>query len=386
MHALRGVVGDEAWWKGIRGYVSAHKLSVVETDDFRKAMEAASGKDLKWFFDQWAYKAGHPELKVRWRYEDADKTVRVQVQQTQHLDEQTPLFRLPTTLEITEGAGGPRVVPIVIDGQSHEFVITSATRPKLVEIDPRGWLIKEIDFEKADEEYLFQLEHAACVLGRLSAAEALVKKAKTNTQVAKALAGAWKREKPAATRHEMFAVLCNGEELFRAALVEGASDREPRVRVAAIGGLARLARNDQSEAILRAAWSDPKQPYGSRKAALRGLTGWKVKDASALLAEALKITAGDHTIAAEALDLSLAAPGAKAREMAVLYSKYGQPQSLRSSAIGAFGRLAKEDSTLHDALVELSDDPDRSVTASGLDDGTPAQSDEGPAGPRGAAS
>ena len=61
----------------------AHKLEVVETDDFRKAMEAASGKDLKWFFDQWVYKAGHPELKVRWHYEDADKTVRVHVQQTQ---------------------------------------------------------------------------------------------------------------------------------------------------------------------------------------------------------------------------------------------------------------------------------------------------------------
>jgi aminopeptidase N len=361
LHALRGLVGDEAWWKGIRGYVSAHKLSVVETDDFRKAMEAASGKDLKWFFDQWAYKAGHPELKVRWRYEDADKTVRVHVQQIQHVDEQTPLFRLPTTLEITEGGNGPRVVPIVIDGRSHEFVIASAARPKLVEIDPRGWLLKEIDFEKADQEYLFQLEHAACVLGRLSAALALVKNAKTNAQVAKALAGAWKREKPASTRHEMFAVLCNGEEAFRAALVEGAADREPRVRVAAIDGLARLARNDQSESLLRAAWSDPKQPYGSRKAALRGLTGWKVKDASALLAEALKITAGDHTIAAEALDLSLAAPGANARELAVLYSKYGQPQSLRASAIGAFGRLAKEDPTLHDTLVELSDDPDRSI-------------------------
>ena len=132
-------------------------------------------------------------------------------------------------------------------------------------------------------------------------------------------------------------------ETFRSALIDGASDLEPRVRVAAIGGLARLARTDESEAVLRAAWNDPKQPYGSRKAALRGLVGWKVKDAPKLLEEALKITAGDHTIAAEALDLSLATPGAKARELAVhLHAKYGQPQSLRSTAIGAFGRLAKE--------------------------------------------
>src|SRR5262249_4619522 len=142
---------------------------------------------------------------------------------------------------------------------------------------------------------------------------------------------------------------------------EGASDREPRVRVAAIRGLAMLTRNDQSEALLRAALKDRKQPYGSRRAALRGLIGWKVKDASVLLAHALKLSDGDHTIAAHALDLSLALPGAKARELAVLYSKYGQPQSLRSSAIRAFGRLAKDDPTLHDALAELCDDPDRSI-------------------------
>ena len=85
----------------------------------------------------------------------------------------------------------------------------------MVEIDPRGWLLKEIDFEKSDEENLFQLEHAACVLGRLGAAEALIKKAKTNPKVAEALARAWKREKAASARHEIFALLCNGDETFR---------------------------------------------------------------------------------------------------------------------------------------------------------------------------
>ena len=160
LHALRGLLGDQAWWKGIRDYVARHKAQVVETDDFRKAMESASGKDLKWFFDQWVYKAGHPELKVRWRYEDADKTVRVKIEQTQTVDDQTPLFRLPTTLEITEDVGKTRVIPIVIDAASHEFAIPYANKPRMVQIDPRGWLIKELDFEKSPEENLFQLEHA----------------------------------------------------------------------------------------------------------------------------------------------------------------------------------------------------------------------------------
>ncbi len=173
LHMLRGLVGDEAWWKGIRRYVAEHQLQVVETDDFRKAMEAASGKDLKWFFSQWVNKAGHPELKVRWRYEDDDKTVRIKIEQTQKVDEQTPLFRLPTTVEIAEDAGRVRTIPIVIDGASQELIIPTAARPRMVQIDPQGWLIKQLDFEKSDAENIFQLEHASCVLGRLDAARAL---------------------------------------------------------------------------------------------------------------------------------------------------------------------------------------------------------------------
>ena len=57
------------------------------------------------------------------------------------------------------------------------------------------------------------------MLGRLSAAEALINKARTNPKVAEALARAWKRETAASTRHELFAILCNGEEVFRTALV-----------------------------------------------------------------------------------------------------------------------------------------------------------------------
>ena len=94
---------------------------------------------------------------------------------------------------------------------------------------------------------------------------------------------------------------------------------------------------------------------------MRGLVAWKVKDADDLLAAALKVSADHHSIAATALELMLETPGAKSRELAALYSKYGQPESLRSTAIGAFSRLAKDDPSLQDILVELADDHDRSV-------------------------
>ena len=361
LHTLRGLLGDPAWWKGIRAYVAAHKVQVVETDDFRKAMETASGKDLTWFFNQWVFKAGHPELKVRWHFEDGDKTVRIHVEQTQTVDAQTPLFRLPTTLAISDDLGKTRVVPIVIDGASHEFVIPAAARPKMVQIDPEGWLIKELDFEKGEEENLFQLEHAACVLGRLDAGRALIKTAKTKPEVARALASAWKREKSAPAKRAMCELICDGDETFRAALREAIESPEARVRVSAVAGLAKLNHDLAAEKTLRTVWNNHTEAYGARKNALRGLVAWKVQDADALLAEALKVSADHHAIAATALELMLETPGAKSRELAALYSKYGQPESLRSSAIGAFSRLAKDDPSLQDILVELADDHHRSV-------------------------
>src|SRR5262249_1523702 len=361
LHSLRGLLGDEAWWKGVRGYVAAHQLGVVETDDFRKAMEDASGKDLKWFFDQWIFRAGHPELKVRWHYEDANKTVRVQVSQTQQVDDQTPLFRLPTTIEITEAAGTTRAVPVVIDGPSHEFVIPAETKPRMVLIDPKAWLIKELDFEKPEEEHRFQLEHARCVLARLDAARALAKIAKDQPEAARALERAWKREQALAARLEIVQLMGNGAETFRAALLEAAKDPEAGVRIAAIEGLAKLRRDEAAEGVLRAAWSHSQEAYGTRRAALRGLVGWKVKDAEGLLAAALAMPAGRHTLAAAALELLLETPGAKTRELGGLYSGYGQPEALRLAAIGAFRRLAQDDPALQDVLVGLVDDPDRSV-------------------------
>ena len=175
------------------------------------------------------------------------------------------------------------------------------------------------------------------------------------------MALAWKREKSPSARHELIAILCNGQEVYRTALLDAARDHEPRVRVAGIGGLVQLRRTAESEAIVRAALNDPKQPYGSRKAATRGLVGWKVKDASEILAKAVQMSDGNHTIAAEALDLSLATPGPKARELAALYAKKDQPPSLRYSAIGAFAQLAQNDPPLQETLIELCNDSDRTV-------------------------
>ncbi len=55
LHELRVLLGEQAFWNGIRAYTRAHLGQSVTTLGFQKAMEASSKRDLAPFFAQWVY-------------------------------------------------------------------------------------------------------------------------------------------------------------------------------------------------------------------------------------------------------------------------------------------------------------------------------------------
>jgi len=52
---LRELLGEETFRKGLRLYYERNKLRHVREEDFRSAMEEASARDLRWFFQQWIH-------------------------------------------------------------------------------------------------------------------------------------------------------------------------------------------------------------------------------------------------------------------------------------------------------------------------------------------
>ena len=66
LHMLRNIIGDEAFFAGLRNYGdSPLKYGTAVTEDFQGYMEAASGMDLDWFFQQWIYGHGNPNYVYR---------------------------------------------------------------------------------------------------------------------------------------------------------------------------------------------------------------------------------------------------------------------------------------------------------------------------------
>jgi hypothetical protein len=52
---LRWLVGEETMRRTLRTYYDRHKLQHVDEQDFRRAVNDVSGRNLDWFFDQWLY-------------------------------------------------------------------------------------------------------------------------------------------------------------------------------------------------------------------------------------------------------------------------------------------------------------------------------------------
>jgi len=69
LHVLRNYLGDEAFFLGLNRYLNKNSFQSVEAHHLRLAFEEVTGKDLNWFFNQWFFEKGHPELNYDYQYD-----------------------------------------------------------------------------------------------------------------------------------------------------------------------------------------------------------------------------------------------------------------------------------------------------------------------------
>jgi hypothetical protein len=133
---LRYVVGDEAFFTGIRNYLESHAGGNGRSGELRAAMEEASGMDLSAFFDEWVYGVGYPKYSTSWRSQPATAgryQVDVRVRQLQ----QSPtIFTTPLEVEVI-GTGGERARQrIAVTGGDSTGSVCVDFVPSSIVVDP----------------------------------------------------------------------------------------------------------------------------------------------------------------------------------------------------------------------------------------------------------
>jgi aminopeptidase N len=110
LHMLRSELGDTAFFAGVRSYYESHRHGTALSDDLRRALESASGRQLATFFDQWLRRPGYPELDVSWATDTASRTISVSVIQGARFG----AFEFPLRLALTDSAGAVRRVEFAV--------------------------------------------------------------------------------------------------------------------------------------------------------------------------------------------------------------------------------------------------------------------------------
>jgi aminopeptidase N len=254
VHMLREVVGDEVFWKALNEYLNEFKYQNTDARDVQRVFERVYGKSLEWFFDQWLYKAGYPEIRVRHIYDPQTRSLTLNVEQTQTPDALTPaVFRLPN-VEIEFGTTrGRRTEKIDITKRAERFTFKLDSRPRMIVFDKGERILKKLDFPQPGVMTVFQLTQSTDAAARLAAAERLGETGHDS------LSQAERREATEALRQALMHDSYYGvrAEAARAlaklkdagamnALIDGTRDSDGRVRSAAFAGIRNISTREDS--------------------------------------------------------------------------------------------------------------------------------------------
>ena len=154
LHMLRTYIGDEAFFLGLKQYLNTYKYQSAEVPQLRLIFEKLIGRDLNWFFNQWYFGAGHPNIQISYDYNTLRKTVTVNIVQLQ-----SETFKFPFAVDIFEGSNRTRH-HVFVDANDASFTFPYKKQPNLIQVNADGALLCEINENKVLSDYIFQLKNA----------------------------------------------------------------------------------------------------------------------------------------------------------------------------------------------------------------------------------
>jgi aminopeptidase N len=363
LHMLRTYLGDENWWRSINHYLNKYAHQPVQTEQFRIAIEEATGQSMDWFFDEWLYKMGHPVFRVTQNYDAAAKALKLTVRQEQKPDPdsqypQVGFFQTPVDIEIGT-AGNTRIERVQLEPKEEQtFTFPVDGQPMLVNFDYGSTLIKELTFEKPVDQLAYQLTRDQDVLGRIWALGQLNAKLKDKAtpdadkqQITSQLASALTNDKFWAVRLEAATALNNiPGAAARTALLAATKDQKPRVRARAIRSLASL-----KDATLASTYqpflNDPSYAVIGEAARALGMT--KSPATYDALVKLIDQPSWHDNIRASALAGLGAAGDKRAMELSFRYVTPGNPAPVRAAALTLIGSTGKDDPRAFPLISEM---------------------------------
>lgn len=155
LHMLRSYLGDEAFFAGLSKYLHDYEYGTGEAVQMRLSMEAVSGRDLNWFFDQWYFANGHPKLNIAYDYNASSKKVKITVVQNQD-----KMFEFPFAFDVVVDGKSTRQNVWVAKKKENSFEFDASKNPDVVIPNADQDILCDIVDNKPIEAFVAQYKTA----------------------------------------------------------------------------------------------------------------------------------------------------------------------------------------------------------------------------------
>jgi aminopeptidase N len=161
----------EILFQALHNYLASNHTQSVDTHDLIRAVRETTGTEVGWFFDEWVYMAGHPDYRVKASYDSTKRIENVIVTQTQQVDSETPVFKMPIELAFFGKNGEKKKIQVWDDLRQQKFDIELSFEPEWVDFDPDDFVDKTVEFSKPTSSLIAEMEKDPSMMSRLWAVQ-----------------------------------------------------------------------------------------------------------------------------------------------------------------------------------------------------------------------
>jgi aminopeptidase N len=366
LHLLRQVLGDAGFYRGVGAYLKTHAFAEVDSFDFQRSLEKATGENLNWFFEDWIRGGGgYPALSATYLWVPERNELDLTIEQVQAIQPFEAYFDVPIEVEIVT-ASGSRVHTVRLHEKALNIALPADGKPLMVMVDKGNWLVAEIHQQQRPDELIYQLQNGD-LAAALRAARQLADDYGRDTAALEALAKVLaNRDAHWGLRQEAALDLGTmGGTTAVAALVAGLADPNSRVRRAVVIGLGQAGGETSAKALVKTINTDPAEEVIG--AAAIALGNMRAPSARATLVTLLDRESRYYDVIRHSALTALAE--LEDESLARTFERFVDASfnhDVRQAAIEGWSRVAPHDAALQRALRELAYDPDFGIRAAAL--------------------
>ena len=138
LHMLRRLLGDDAFFAGLRRFYADRRYQKAGTEDLERALEAESGRVLDRFFERWIYGTDLP--RIRYSTTVGNGVVNVRFEQAADL-----VFDVPVTVTVTYANGRTMDVVVPVTESVVERSIATTDLVRQVQVNRDSAAIAEFE-------------------------------------------------------------------------------------------------------------------------------------------------------------------------------------------------------------------------------------------------